>query len=33
MGQIKMIDGVSHVWDIFENQWVTLEYWNWVNGR
>jgi hypothetical protein len=33
MGQIRMIDGVPHVWSIFDNQWVTLEYWNWVNGR
>lgn len=33
MGNIKIIDGVPHVWDIFENAWVTLEYWNWVNGR
>lgn len=21
------------VWDIFENTWVTREYWEWVNGR
>jgi len=20
------------VWDIFENAWVTLSYWHWVNG-
>jgi hypothetical protein len=26
----KVIDGVVHVWDIFENAWVTLEYWKWV---
>lgn len=29
----KIIDGVVHVWDIFENAWVTLAYWRWVNGR
>jgi hypothetical protein len=29
----KVIDGVTHVWDIFENRWVTLDYWEWVNGR
>lgn len=28
-----VIDGVIHVWDILENAWVSLEYWNWVNGR
>ncbi len=33
MNNVKMIDGVPHVWDIFENAWVTLEYWNWVNSR
>lgn len=21
------------VWDIFENAWVPLSYWKWVNGR
>jgi hypothetical protein len=29
----KVIDGVTHVWDIFENAWVPLSYWKWVNGR
>jgi hypothetical protein len=29
----KLINGEIHVWDIFENAWVTLEYWKWVNGR
>lgn len=29
----KIIDGVVHVWDVFENAWVPLDYWNWVNGR
>lgn len=21
------------VWDIFENQWVTRDYWDWVNQQ
>ncbi len=21
------------VWSIFDNAWVTLSYWKWVNGR
>lgn len=25
--------GERLVWDIFENAWVTLSYWKWVNGR
>lgn len=25
--------GERMVWDIFENCWVTISYWNWVNGR
>jgi len=29
----KMIDGVLHVWSVFDNAWVTLTYWQWVNGR
>lgn len=29
----KIIDGVVHVWSIFDNAWVTLDYWRWVNGR
>ena len=29
----KIIDGVVHVWSILDNAWVTLEYWEWVNGR
>lgn len=29
----KIIDGEIHVWSIFDNCWVTLAYWNWVNGR
>jgi hypothetical protein len=29
----KVIDGVVHVWSIFDNAWVTLDYWNRVNGR
>lgn len=27
------IDGTRYVWDVFENAWVTLDYWRWVNGR
>lgn len=30
---VKLINGVPHVWSIFDNAWVTLEYWKWVNGR
>ena len=30
---VKIIDGVEHVWDIMENAWVTVEYWAFVNGR
>lgn len=26
-------EGERLVWDIFENAWVTISYWNWVNGR
>jgi hypothetical protein len=33
MGSTKIIRGVVHVWSIMDNAWVTLEYWNWVNGR
>jgi hypothetical protein len=33
MGSSKVIDGVVHVWSILDNAWVTLEYWEWVNGR
>jgi len=33
MGNIKIIDGVRHVWSIMDNAWVTLAYWEWVNGR
>lgn len=29
----KVIDGAVHVWSIFDNAWVTLDYWLWVNGR
>lgn len=29
----KIIDGVVHVWSIHDNDWVTLAYWEWVNGR
>lgn len=29
----KVIDGVVHVWSVFDNTWVTLAYWRWVNGR
>lgn len=21
------------VWSIMDNAWVTLEYWNWINGK
>lgn len=33
MGNQKIINGEAHVWDIFENAWVTEAYWEWVNGR
>jgi hypothetical protein len=33
MYSTEIIDGVTHVWSIFDNAWVTLEYWNWVNGK
>ena len=29
----KVIDGVVHVWNVFENAFVTEAYWEWVNGR
>lgn len=29
----KVINGEIHVWSIFDNAWVTLAYWRWVNGR
>lgn len=29
----RVIDGVIHVWSIFDDAWVTLDHWNWVNGR
>lgn len=29
----RVINGVTHVWSIFDNAWVTLDYWRWVNGR
>lgn len=32
-GNEKVIDGVVHVWSIMDNAWVTLDYWNWINGR
>lgn len=27
------LNGVEYVWSIFDNAWVTLSYWKWVNGR
>lgn len=33
MYSIKIIDGVKHVWSIMDNAWVTLEYWEYINGR
>lgn len=32
MADTKKINGVDHVWNIFENDWVTVEYWEYVNG-
>lgn len=32
MNNTKIINGIEHVWDIFENDWVTLDYWRWANG-
>jgi hypothetical protein len=29
----KIINGVVHVWSIMDNAWVTLEYWEYINGR
>lgn len=29
----RTIDGVTHVWSIADNAWVTLDYWNYINGR
>lgn len=29
----KIINGEIHVWSIMDNDWVTLDYWEWVNGR
>jgi hypothetical protein len=29
----KVIDGVVYVWSIFDNAWVTLDYWEYINGR
>jgi hypothetical protein len=26
-------DACDLVWDIFENAWVTRDYWNWVNQQ
>jgi len=28
----RVIDGVIHVWSIFDNAWVPLSWWRWVNG-
>lgn len=33
MGNTKIIDGVVHVWSIHDNAWVTLAYWEFINGR
>jgi hypothetical protein len=33
MSNTKTINGVVHVWDVFENGWVTEQYWEYVNGR
>lgn len=33
MFNTRTINGVVHVWDIFENAWVTEAYWEFVNGR
>lgn len=33
MGNYKIINGVTHVWSIMDNDWVTLAHWQWVNGR
>lgn len=33
MYSIRVIDGVPHVWSIMDNAWVTVAYWEWVNGR
>lgn len=30
---IRKINGVTHVWSIMDNAWVTLEYWNYINGH
>lgn len=32
MSNIRVIDGVDHVWPIMDNAWVTVEYWNWLRG-
>lgn len=33
MYSTKVVDGVTHVWSIMDNAWVTLAYWEYVNGR
>lgn len=33
MGAERIIDGKIYVWSIFDNAWVTIAYWQWVNGR
>lgn len=30
MGNRKVVGGVEYVWSILDNDWVTLEYWNWL---
>lgn len=29
----KIINGVTHVWSIMDNSWVTQDYWEYINGR
>jgi hypothetical protein len=29
----RVVDGVTYVWSILDNAWVTLAYWRWVNDN
>lgn len=29
----RVMHGTIRVWSIFDNAWVTLEYWNYINNK
>jgi hypothetical protein len=33
MTNTKLIDGVTHVWSIMDNAWVTEDYWRYINAE